>query len=226
MTTEITTRNNEPSPWKAFAAESTSSAIAGELLRFTKGRFVCGEEKRTVPVGTEFVVNMTELWTGWQRWFNGNLVEHRISRVIDREPRILRDELGHMDESAWETGPDGQPKDPWSQVQRLVMREANGKRRLVTFTTSSWGGRVALGKLCQDFDAERDEHPGGAYPVVQLGVFLQRHKQFGEIPQPRFDVVGWQMWDGGEAPRIKVDPDDPRTLVGRKIDDEIPGDWT
>jgi hypothetical protein len=229
MTTDIAIRNDsEPSPFKAFADETTANALAGDLLRFAKGNFVCGEEKKRVQLGTQFVANMDELWHGWQRWFNGKIVDHKISRVIDCAPRILRDELGNLDESLWETGPSGEVMDPWQQVQRLVMREANGKR-LVTFSTSSWGGRVALGKLAADYDAERDDYPG-AYPIVQLGVFMQRHKQYGEIPQPRFDIVGWTegFSDGAApAPRIKPDPDDPRTLIGQKIDDEIvvPGEW-
>jgi hypothetical protein len=215
MSNEVARREvSDVSPWKEFASESQANAIAGDLLRFSKGKFIAGEEKRVVPMGTPFVANMPELWTGWQRWWNGNIVEHRISRVIDRQPRILRDELGHTDETLWEIGPDGNPTDPWQPTQRLVMREAKGKR-LVTFATSSWGGRTCLGKLCQDYDADRNEHPG-AMPVVQLGLFMHRHKQFGEIAQPRLDIVGWTNWDGSEAagPRaIAADVDDPRTMV-------------
>jgi hypothetical protein len=85
---------------------------------------------------------------------------------------------------------------------------------------------AGLSKLCIDYDQDRGEQAPAACPVVQLGVFLQKHKQFGEIPQPRFDIVGRAMWDGGEvrASRIKADPDDPRTLIGRTINDTIPGE--
>jgi hypothetical protein len=129
MSNEVTIVNGQTqiSPWGAFANETQASAIAGDIFKFAKGEWYRGEEKKSVPPGTKFLCNMAELWTGWVRWFDSRPVEHRIARLIDFPPKLLREDLGHTDKSLWETDPSGNPKDPWSPTDRLVMRDVEGE---------------------------------------------------------------------------------------------------
>ena len=193
------------SPWRAFADENLASAMVGDLITFAKGKWRRGEGKEPVPEGARFLCNMEEIWTGWIRWFDGKAVEHRIGRLIDFPPRLSREDLGHLDESKWETDPSGNLRDPWAQTDRMVMRDENGE--LCTFSTSSVGGRHAISKLCKSFDTGSSKHDG-YWPVVVLEVETYQHHVYGEIMKPRFKIVDWQPWDEAQAqkePKPSVD---------------------
>ena len=214
-------QRTEISPWRAHADETMASAIAGDILRFIKGRWYRGEEKKLVESEVQFLCNMNEVWTGWVRWFNARPVEHRIHRLIDGAPKLSRNDLGHLDESVWETDAAGEPKDPWAYTERMIMREV-GTDELLTFSTSSWGGLKALGKLCRAFDDGRAKHPG-MFPVVQLEAVIRPSKDYGPIDEPLFEIVSWAPWDDSTPPPIEETADDPRTQVRDALDqDEIP----
>ena len=66
-------------------------------------------------------------------------------------------------------------------MDRIIMRDMNGE--LLTYDTSSWGGRKAVAKLCRDFDREYNKHDG-TWPVVELGSKDRRSPDYGLIPEP------------------------------------------
>ncbi len=164
---------------------------------------------------------MSEIWTGWVRWFDSRPVEHRIARLIDRPPRVTRADLGHLDKSVWEADLHDNARDPWAQTERMVMRETGDNGDLVTFTTSSTGGRVALAKLCGIFNRESKKHES-QWPVVQLDTETYTHNRYGEIAKPVFHITGWAFWDGADKPTQTAE--DPRTLTqtDEALDDAIP----
>jgi hypothetical protein len=224
MTSDLATvkQTQGVSVWRALANETQASAIAGDLLLFKQGVWFIGEDQKEVKPNFKFIANMNEIWVGYVRWFNKSPVEHQLVRLIDGLPIPQRNELGHLDEGAWETDATGEPKDPWSRTQRMVMKDvSNGN--LATFTTSSWGGSKALGKLAGDFDSHSREHPD-CYPVVQLTTETRKSKEYGPIPEPRFKVVDWQPWDGKKANGHKKTDAKAATSasVAEEIDDSIP----
>jgi len=158
---------------------------------------------------------MEEVWTGWVRWFDGKAVEHRIGRLIDFPPRLTREDLGHTDKTLWETDNNGHPRDPWAPSDRMVMRSAGDEADLLTFSTSSIGGRHALSKLCQQFDRHY-ANQDGMWPEVKLLSENYVHDQYGKIWKPKFQIVSWAYWDATKA------PEDPKTLTAQALDDEIP----
>ncbi len=224
MNQHLTVRDKttEISPWQAFADKTVAAAIAGDLLKFVKGKWYRGEDKTPVPPEARFLCQMEEIWTGWVRWFDGKPVEHRIGRLVDFLPEVTREELGHTDESVWETDPQGNPRDPWAPTDRMVMRDVGESTELLTFSTSSVGGRYALGKLCSSFSRARQKHEG-QWPVIELEVETYTHNVYGEISKPRFKIVDWDFWDDSNKPITQTD-DDPRTLAktAEALNDEIP----
>ena len=157
----------QASPWQTFANDTLASAIAGDLLLYRKGEWSRGEDDRPVPLGTRLLVNRVEIWEGWVRWWDGNPAEFRISRLIDNAPKLAREDLGLTDETLWPANSDGKSRDPWQPVYRIVMRDQEGV--LLTFSTSSWGGRKAVAKLCRDYDRNAAKHRCGEFPCVELG---------------------------------------------------------
>ena len=65
--------------------------IIGEMLRFSKGDWLVGDD--TVPTGTTFTVNVDELMAGWIKWLDSKPVEHLMVRVIDGIPPKTRGQL-------------------------------------------------------------------------------------------------------------------------------------
>ena len=216
MSTDITIRDTDAvtKACAAYAAETQASAIAGDLLAFRKGVWQRGEGKETVDTGVTFVANMAEIWRGWIRWRDGTPADHRLVRV--GEQAADRNDLGHFDEAKWEIGNDGNPRDPWSMTDRIVLRESGDEElSLLTFSTGSYGGRQALGKLCKLYAQRAAEH-ADAYPVVQLSSGTWKHKTYGDIPRPVFDVVGWEQWDAKESrppPREPLPDGDPNDAM-------------
>ena len=218
MTNALALKDDYPlSPWSARANETEGAVFEGDLLKFKKGKWYRGEGAEPVANGTRALCNMTAFWTGWIRWFNMKPVEHRGGCLIDFPERLTREDLGHTDRSLWETDTNGNPKDPWSMTDMLVMRETESGD-LLTFSTSSQGGRGALGKLCRVFDRNYRKHVE-EFPIVELTSETYEHDIYGEISKPAFKVVGWAKWgpDG-----IEATVDDPRTLVAQELNDTIP----
>jgi len=122
-----------------------------------------------------------------------------------------REELGDNDPSEWPYR-FGKPADPWSNQRYLYLIDPeNGAD--YTFITSSWGGRDAVTKLARQIAMKRAGVPG-AVATVRLEVGFKRSPEYGQVPAPKFEVVGWSG-GGSSAPA-------PARSVRDELDDDIP----
>ena len=208
-------------PYERVAREGDST-IRGDLIAFKKG--VWHRDRQPMSREAEsvgrFVVNLDESLRGWQRWFDNKPIESRFGRIIDPTALVTRNELGHLDETTWEKDDGGELKDPWQFCYMLAMKDIAATDADCTFATSSWGGQRAVRMLFGEFGKGRREHPG-LYPIVKLGQEARPHKKYGSVLEPRFIIVGWRAWEG-DPPALQPDPDDPRTLTEKELEDEIP----
>lgn len=194
--------------------KSTTSA---QYLSFKQGIF--GTKDQEFPLKTRFRAKPKEHETGWQLWgLEGTPPEMlTIGRIHDGYIAPSRNDMGYHDKDLWEISKlDGKPKDPVQPIDRMpfVAEDNTG----YIFNTSSWGGRVGLGKLEQDVlddGGQRD-------PIVELGIERVKNSFGGYNFQPRFNVVGWA---GDPAPAVA--PVNPPSLPGKSasiaeaISDEI-----
>jgi hypothetical protein len=206
----------EISPWREAANEEQGASF-GTLLKFVKGDWLIGEEQEPVAPTATFIVNMEEYWRGWIKWLDKEPVDHRIGRVVDRHRVHLREELGDLDQSRWETDANGVPRDPWQRVSYLVMRNTSNDD-IVTFTSTSDGGRKAVAKLADRYDRLRRKHLG-KMPVVALTQRSYPHAKYGKVLTPKFNVVGWEYFDDEAKDDVDGTLGQEQT---RKMDDEIP----
>src|SRR5262245_53619311 len=135
-----------------------------------------------------------------------------------------RDELGDLDKTQWELGPDGQSKDPW-QNTRFVYLVDPVSAEAYTFVTASWGGRQAVNDLAEQIQRMRHARPG-ASPLVELQAepWLTR---FGRKSKPCFKVVEWRGGgprNGDPTPALALveDKTDTSAVTPRGVDDHIP----
>jgi hypothetical protein len=130
----------------------------------------------------------------WVKWEDGKPTQYRVRKTGERFPD--RDELGDLDESAWELGPDDNPRDPW-QNTRFVHFVDPATAGAFTYSTSSWSGRSAVTALGDQITRMRVARPGAA-PVVEFGSAPLQTK-FGRKMKPVLKVVGWV--GGGDEPK-------------------------
>jgi hypothetical protein len=143
---------------------------------------------------------------GWVKFGDNKVVERRVGKIVDRFRVVEREELGDNDVRQWEKDGAGQPRDPWVKQLYLPMVNVN-TGEILTFVTSSHGGRSCIGALCQAYEYQ-GAHTG-RLPIVALGVRSYKHKQFGEIENPALPVVGWDGDNTAPArPSLREEMDD------------------
>jgi hypothetical protein len=213
-------------PFEAYANAVSPRSIVGELLKFSKGDFIAGEDGRDIKAGTVFTANLDELMAGYIKWENAKPVEHRMVRVADGVTPPTRSTLGDTDESKWEKDDRGEPRDPWQFTNYLPLMSTEGD--LFTFVTSSRGGIGAVGQLARTYARHRRNSPN-VHPLITLDVGSYEHsnKAFGKIKFPQFNPVGWELKEGfnkaltaagysvAEPPPAEKDPAD-------EMSDDIP----
>jgi hypothetical protein len=227
---EVTTRQStavaplSDDPFADFAQETGSRNIVGQLLKFSKGDWLVGQENDEVPIGSTFVANMFELLRGWVRWEDNKPTDHIMGKVFQRFQPPRRGELGDLDKSLWEVDSQNRERDPWQETYYLLLRDTpQDGEELYTFSASSKGGRDAISDLCRDYSKEKRKQKDGdsVLPIVKIGVEAYDHpnKEYGRIKKPTFEIVGW-------VPRtifddVPVDEHDP--VTGEVIDkDKLP----
>jgi len=220
-TTALATRSEAQPPanpttmekdiFEEYGDQISSRNIVGQLLKFSKGDYMSGQDNVEIPIGSKMIANMDELLLGWIRWEDSKPAEQHMGRLIDGFKAPARNELGFgyelgeeepSDMSDWEIDETTkEPRDPWQFTYYLVMKDPTkldaaddgDSEGTYTFTTSSSGGKQAIGDLCKVYGRKRREGYKEHYPVVALKVGSYNHsnKKFGRIKFPVFPVVGW-----------------------------------
>lgn len=170
-----------------------TGTIIGQLLKFSKGDFVVGQDNEPLDIGTRLIANMDQLLVGWQRWEDARPAEQLMGPVIEGFMPAKRDELSFNDPKEWEVDEaTGKPRDPWVYSHLLLLKEPGKKGQLFTYTTNSAGGKNAMARLCGEYGKEMREHPD-EYPLVELNVgsYMHSNPAYGRIKFPIFEVVGW-----------------------------------
>lgn len=214
--------------YEQYGEEINARNIVGELLRFSKGDWSTanGEE---FPIGKKMIVNMDQLLFGWIRWEDQKPVDQRMGLLIEGFRPPARNTLGYgyepgrddpVDTSEWEVDDTThQPRDPWQFTYYLVMKDpevTDETEGVYTFTTSSSGGRNAIGDLCKSYGRKRREgfqktDPENGLPVfnengdpvvisgknffpivaLKVGSYMHQNKSFGKIKTPGLPITGW-----------------------------------
>ena len=197
--------------WDDVAIEASQRVLRGTLIRFADWNWSRGKEAEPIEKGTQLVATGTA--AAWVRWQGGKPVETRL-----RQPgatMLEREELGSTDESTWEAGVDGRPKDPWAHTRFVYLVDPNTAEAF-TFSTSSWGGREAVVNLGDAIARMRSAHPD-AMPVVALEA-APMQTRFGRKSKPTFKIVGWKAMDG-EVREVRQLPLQTRA---QEMDDGLP----
>jgi hypothetical protein len=226
----ITTTNKTEAENILGAAQE--DAAFDKILKFRKGNYQIGDDP--VPLGTEYLAHAAAWTKGWIKFVEGKSADRKLYRVARGERPPQREELDERDENTWPTGPDGRPSDPWV-YQYLLPLENLTTGEVVVFATPSIGGRQAVSNLCKEY-AKRKLKGQTGQPIVALAAAEMPTKNFGKVPRPAFEIVGWDdtntdadssviVADASVAAAIPVQPTmraEKATAKRDDMDDEIP----
>lgn len=202
---------------EAILNEARNDAGFEKMLKFKRGNYTCeGEE---VPLGTRMVAHCVGWAKAWIKFRDKQLVERKVYRVSRRERVPAREELDERDERQWPRGPDGRQQDPWV-LQFLLPMEAIDTDEVMVFVTASFGGRRAVAELCTAYGrrAQRDKDCG--QPEIRLQTVQMPTSNFGNVPRPHFDIIGWR--DGSVGVREVSDAPVGGGGMAEEMNDEIP----
>ena len=184
---------NSDDGWSDTAAEMESQLLRGTLLRFADWLWTKGIDGGEVEEGTQLVAIGTA--AAWVKWAGGKPVQD----VTRQSGKMLphRDELGDHDESLWELGPDNRPRDPWQNTCFVYLLDPISMEML-TFSTSSGGGRSAVINLADQIKRMRELGRSHALAVVEVGAEKMPTK-FGLKSKPSFKIVRWYGGGGDDG---------------------------
>lgn len=166
---------------KNILAAAKEDAGFEKLLKFIDPDYTINKE--VVPLGTEYFAHVTAWMKVWIKFVDGELVDRKLYRVAHGEKPPEREELDDTDKI-------GEKDDPWV-LQHLVPFENMSTGEVVIFTTKSFGGRRAVSDLCSAY-ARRALAGQTGQPLIQLATGLMPSRKYGDVPCPKFKIVGWE----------------------------------
>ena len=163
-----------------------------------------------LEIGTKIVIAMPSLKHGWQRRGPFDIAESALVSVESGQAPPRRADLGDRDESLWEVGTSGQPRDPWEKVVQFNCTTLEDGRPLI-FTGNTPSGRDAIAPICKEYGYNVRDHPY-RNPIVELRAYADPN-DWGVNVRPEFRLVGWKdneslVDDGTPLPEAEA-PDIP-----------------
>ena len=120
---EVATRSNtdvavpESNPFASFGDSGTG--IVGDLLKFSKGEWLAGQDEQEVPEGAQIVVNMLTVKTGWVRWQDAKPTDEELVTIASGMSPPRRSDLGDNDQDLWEEDKDNKPQWQYGGVEAV-----------------------------------------------------------------------------------------------------------
>jgi hypothetical protein len=185
------------------------NGILGEHLKCAKGKWLLNDTEVEVGEGgAKICVIMDSSVVGEVLWSDGKIADRRVGRIADGfvPPRNVED--------GW---------NPYIAFQ-AVRADDEHLGELVTFTSSSWGGRFAFQNLVNPYRLKQRKQ----FPLCVLET-KPRHDVNGNI-DPVFKIVAWSDRENFlellpppvERPAAIGFSPKPAALATTALNDEIP----
>jgi hypothetical protein len=155
-----------------------------QFLKFSKGEFIYGPEEFNVDPEDHYVANMETLSKGAICWKDNKVAGEEMVPVHSGKSI----NIGALPEIP---GSDG-----WSEQVSIEFTNLDTGEKLL-FKTSSHGGRNALKELTKLFGDNMKRGNKRVVPVVNMISTSYKHKDYGKIFTPKFEVIDW-LEPGGE----------------------------
>lgn len=172
------------------------SAAGTVFIKMDKtGHWVFGADQTEIDDESTWAINPYSFIHGFIAWGEGDVLGEVMGPLHDPLPEI--GVAPHGAKKGWE-----------SQVglfmKCLTGEDANMEAR---FTTTSKGGKRAIHELAIAIAAQVDKDQSKPVPIVLLKTDSYKHKTYGKVIVPVFEIVDWMSMDGTEAAQEKLEVD-------------------
>lgn len=162
------------------------------------GHWVFGADQTEVEEGATWAINPYSFVHGFIAWGEGEVLGENMVPVSEPLP-----EMGVAPANA---------KNGWEVQVGLSMKCLTGEDQGLEgrYSTTSRGGKRAWQELAVAIAAQVDKDQSKPVPIVRLKSDSYKHKNYGKVITPLFEVVGWMSMDGeGDAPAAEAEAPAP-----------------
>lgn len=169
------------------------------------GHWVFGAEQTEVEEDATWAINPYSFVHGFIAWGEGEVLGESMVPVSEPLP-----EMGVAPANA---------KNGWEVQVGLSMKCLTGEDQGLEgrYSTTSRGGKRAWQELAVAIAAQVDKDQSKPVPIVRLKSDSYKHKNYGKVITPLFEVVGWMSMDGeGDAPAAEAEAPAPAAAPARR----------
>jgi hypothetical protein len=146
-----------------------------------------GKTNTAAMNGQKLACDPVDAMTGYQK-FENKIPVYQIGRVADGYQPPPREELGDLNEFAWENG-----KDPWVRIDLLPFWDVES-REVLLFSAANKGSRDAVAQLIEAYINNIEAHPEDLNKVPSLielesDSYVNKHGK--KIFYPVFSILDW-----------------------------------
>ena len=184
------------------------------FLRLLKsGEWVYSADDVDVLEGSVWAVNPSTLAEGFCAWSNGELVGEQMAPMTGTP--VLLSQLPDVGAQ-------------WKKQIAFMLQCLDGEDEgvIVLYKTTSKGGIKASNKLIAEIIKQIDDDPEAIVPMVKLETDNYKHKEYGKIYTPIFEVESFMGFDGmPDAPsEPEAEADEPEDEPEQIEKDEAPAE--
>jgi hypothetical protein len=201
-------------------AREDGSGGSGAFMKFAKGTYSFGVDDIEVQEGSFWAVNPNSFTHGYQAWGDGELLDEKVAG--QRQKPIVKatlPDLEYQEEGVTKTA-------RWAPLRGFQLVCTNGEDAGVEcyLASTSLGFRKATDGLIREIVTGMKEDPGNPVPVIELKASGYKHKKYGWVDTPEFEIVDWVAIDATETnvrePEADDAPEDDRGVDASEAESE------
>ena len=197
-------------------AAMTMPRVGGDkqFLKMDKGNgdWIYGQDETVVEDDSLWAANPASFLHGYISWDKNQQVEGEVMVAISRP---LPDVGSLRINGSPDGGPSGEHGWQFQMAVDMVCISGADAGTIVQYKQSSVGALKALGSLTDGIGGQLEADADEIVPVIKMKSDSYKHKKWGRINNPIFEIVEWRTMDDNSPTAEAKEEAAPRTRTAR-----------